>query len=335
MLTIPITFLLALPLALLASWLMLGYESTARTGWLRAFLVVLALQLVLLGVRFGYGVEGIIRVQPLTGVLVPPLAYLAFANPIFSVRVLVHFGVLLAMGLVIALAPGFIDAFLACVTFGYASALAALGARHDSALAWVPLQHARVFKLGLWATVTVLVLSGVTDILVAFDFFATGGTHTERIATGASAVALVLIVAAGWFVYPRRPGSGVPHSQDPANDVDDVMAQIAAVFDRDELYRDPDLSLNRLARRLGLPARRVSEAINQTTGQNVSQFVNERRIRAVCLALVDTDASITQIMLNAGFVTKSNFNREFRRINGCTPSVWRSDKQNALTNRDS
>ena len=93
---------------------------------------------------------------------------------------------------------------------------------------------------------------------------------------------------------------------------------------RDDLYRDPDLSLSRLSRRLGVTARLVSEAVNRAAGKNFSQYVNEHRVRAACELLERTDAPVTQVMLEAGFVTKSNFNREFRRTTGESPSAWRA-----------
>ena len=34
-------------------------------------------------------------------------------------------------------------------------------------------------------------------------------------------------------------------------------------------------------------------------------------------------AGVTDAMLASGFNTKSNFNREFRRVTGRTPSDWR------------
>ncbi|MDM5053684.1 AraC family transcriptional regulator [Aeromonas dhakensis] len=35
---------------------------------------------------------------------------------------------------------------------------------------------------------------------------------------------------------------------------------------------------------------------------------------------------MTQILMNAGFQTKSNFNREFQRITGLTPSQFRATR---------
>ena len=90
-----------------------------------------------------------------------------------------------------------------------------------------------------------------------------------------------------------------------------------------KLYRDPDLTLNRLSRRLGIPSRRISIAINRTLGRNVPQVVNEYRVGEAVRLLIETDLSITTVMFECGFQTKSNFNREFTRVTGTTPSDYR------------
>ncbi len=84
--------------------------------------------------------------------------------------------------------------------------------------------------------------------------------------------------------------------------------------------------MRRLSRKLGLPDRSVSKAINKTQNMSVSQFVNQFRIKDACALLEQTDQSILQVSLAAGFLTKSNFNREFARITGQTPSQWRQNK---------
>ena len=90
-----------------------------------------------------------------------------------------------------------------------------------------------------------------------------------------------------------------------------------------ELFRDPDLTLNRLARRAGIPARQISGAVNRVQGRNVSQMVNEYRIAEAKRLLRENDLAVTQVMLESGFQTKSNFNREFLRATGMTPSDYR------------
>jgi AraC-like DNA-binding protein len=72
--------------------------------------------------------------------------------------------------------------------------------------------------------------------------------------------------------------------------------------------------------------RQISAAINRATGKNVSQYVNEFRIAEACALLVETDKPVTEIMLDVGFQTKSNFNREFRRVTNMTPVQWRQSR---------
>ncbi len=89
------------------------------------------------------------------------------------------------------------------------------------------------------------------------------------------------------------------------------------------LYRDPDLTLERLARRAGIPGRQISGALNRIYGRNISQLVNEYRVNDAKRRLVATRDPVTVIMLESGFGTKSNFNREFLRVTGVTPSSYR------------
>jgi len=72
---------------------------------------------------------------------------------------------------------------------------------------------------------------------------------------------------------------------------------------------------------LNLPVKTLSTAINRGSGENVSRYINARRIKAACAAL-ERGESVTDTMLSAGFNTKSNFNREFLRITGKTPKAY-------------
>ena len=90
------------------------------------------------------------------------------------------------------------------------------------------------------------------------------------------------------------------------------------------MHLDPNLTLVRLARRLHLPEKRLSSAVNRATGGNVSRHVNAWRIRHAC-KLIEAGSPVTEAMLESGFNTKSNFNREFKRVTGTAPSLWRGE----------
>ena len=91
-------------------------------------------------------------------------------------------------------------------------------------------------------------------------------------------------------------------------------------------HRQPPTNERRLARRLALPSRRLSQAINRTHGISVSHYVNGLRITEAQRLLRETDYPVTRVMLESGFLTKSNFNREFQRVTGTSPSAWRRDQ---------
>ena len=81
------------------------------------------------------------------------------------------------------------------------------------------------------------------------------------------------------------------------------------------------------SRRMGVPAKQLSAAINRSTGANVSRYVNGFRVENACERLMAGEA-VTNAMLSSGFNTRSNFNREFRRITGKSPVDWREAAKN-------
>ena len=89
-------------------------------------------------------------------------------------------------------------------------------------------------------------------------------------------------------------------------------------------YLDPNLTIVQLARQMSQPQRVISETINHSTGVSFSQWINQWRIEeAKALIVDDPDKGLLDIMLSAGFQSKSNFNKSFKDIVGLTPSEWR------------
>lgn len=94
-----------------------------------------------------------------------------------------------------------------------------------------------------------------------------------------------------------------------------------------KVYRDPSLSLARLAKAIGMPQRVITDAINTCLGQNFKTFVNSYRIEAVKRALSDPayqGHTIIDIAYAQGFNSKSTFNSAFKESVGTTPSKYRA-----------
>ena len=90
-------------------------------------------------------------------------------------------------------------------------------------------------------------------------------------------------------------------------------------------WREPELSLPQLARRLGLNSGRVSRAVNLGLGMNFSAFINGLRAEGVAAGLVERPSSdLLDLAFEMGFASKASFNRAFRARFGMTPSQYRA-----------
>ena len=93
----------------------------------------------------------------------------------------------------------------------------------------------------------------------------------------------------------------------------------------DELWRDAQLTLGRLAQVLGLSEGQLSRALNQGLGLNFNEFINRMRVEAVSRAIADPSESrsLLAIALDCGFSSKASFNRAFKAATGTTPTELR------------
>jgi AraC-like DNA-binding protein len=57
------------------------------------------------------------------------------------------------------------------------------------------------------------------------------------------------------------------------------------------------------------------------------EYINHLRIYKACQLLAETELNITTIGLEVGYDTLSTFNRNFRRLAGRTPSVFRAERR--------
>lgn len=103
--------------------------------------------------------------------------------------------------------------------------------------------------------------------------------------------------------------------------------RILAAMAGEGLYRQPGLSIGRLADHLGLPEHRVRTLINGPLGfKNYSAFLNHFRLAEVARRLRDPAEAhlpILSIALDVGYGSLAPFNRAFRDAYGCTPSDFR------------
>ncbi|HCS29373.1 MAG TPA: AraC family transcriptional regulator, partial [Spongiibacteraceae bacterium] len=91
-------------------------------------------------------------------------------------------------------------------------------------------------------------------------------------------------------------------------------------------YLDDQLQLAALAERLGISTHELSQVLSTCAGQNFYDFVNGYRVREVQALMAEPanrDCSLLQLAEDAGFRSKSTFNKYFKGVTGMTPGEYR------------
>ncbi len=129
----------------------------------------------------------------------------------------------------------------------------------------------------------------------------------------------------GWRYSERRfPIMTAPLDAAAGPDWAELGARWQAKTQAEGWWREPDLSLAELAKRLGTNTAYLSQAVNDGLCMNFNEMINRMRA-AEAARLIDSGASETlvQIALEAGFSSKATFNRVFRAVFGVSPSERR------------
>lgn len=94
-------------------------------------------------------------------------------------------------------------------------------------------------------------------------------------------------------------------------------------------FRD-EFSVAKAAEMTGMSEVTFSRNFQSVTGHGFVEFVNRVRIGQACGLLYASDEQITAICHKAGFKNVANFNRQFLKVKGVSPSEYREMARNEL-----
>ena len=106
----------------------------------------------------------------------------------------------------------------------------------------------------------------------------------------------------------------------------DLFQKLITLFQGKDIFQESAITLQTVAEKLAISPRIVSQVINENSGQNFSDFVNQYRIENAQLLLRDAkyaNEKIATIAFQAGFGTVTSFNVAFKNKTGVTPSEYR------------
>lgn len=305
-----------------------------------AFFLIAALHLLAsMKVAAPESVPGWLR--PVLAMGLGPLFYLHLATAArpearLHRRDLVHVaGPLLLAG---AMAVGSGGAIIDATILGGAAlygGLIALGARGGAA-SFKARGAAPAAALARWRLVLLgwFALMIAADILIAAELSVRPGlsrsvAFAAATASAAAFIAWVLTAslhrrgALGWVAARMKSG---PLTPEAVGTHEEIAARLDAFMEKERAFLDPDLTLTRLARRLALPARSVSQAVNAARGVSFSRWLAGWRVgEAQRLIEEDPARDFLDVMMAAGFRSKSTFNALFRDMTGMTPGAWRAE----------
>ncbi len=331
-----------LPIPMIIALLLLGFlihrllvRDTHPT--LLALIAACALQSAIIALVQYYGVTVIRPLQPILATLIPPVAWFAFARASGGggqSQNLAWHALAPVLAVVFLLTkPMLLDVLIPVSFAGYGAAMLLRLRQGEDSLPHSRLQGGAMPLLA-WRIIAIsLIASAGCDVLIAYGL-ATGGSGLLLwVPSLVASLSLLGLGALGLSHAIESQRDDATESDSPSQaDIDRDQAIIAKLDDYLQTHKpfvDPDLTLARLARKLTVPAKQLSAAINRSKGENVSRYVNRARIEEACRRLAEGH-SVTSAMLDSGFNTKSNFNREFLRVKGTSPSKWLQERKLSL-----
>ena len=324
-LPIPMISSLVLGFMLLRMWT-IGPRSENRHGPLVVLLALCAVQGVIISMAQHYRVPGMLVVQPIMATFVPAMAWVAFQSTAvrrFQRSDVVHLVGPLLAAISLVTVPLLLDTIIPALFVFYGLAILWHSLKGADALPRLRLD-AGDLPGKIWTVIGAsLIGSALSDVLiVASQIMGAAYLQPWIISVYSSVMLLVIGGLSLSGTLDTAPSEGEDTPEQEITEIDtQIVARLDALMTAEKLYLNPDLTLSRLSRRMIIPVKQLSAAINKVTGENVSRYINAARIKAAQAALTAGE-NVTNAMLMSGFNTKSNFNREFLRVVGVAPSEW-------------
>ena len=192
----------------------------------------------------------------------------------------------------------------------------------------------------LWLLVSLIFFSWVIAILIRF-FFVYDVSMTMKI------IALAVTFLIHWTTYVgiykfrlsdnseevqtilnglsiKISNTAIPAREKLTSD-NVYFTKLERLFKEDKIYTDNSLHREKVAKELGISPGYLSQIVNQITGSNFSDYLNQYRVEAVKKMLLDSEFrnySLLAMGLESGFTSKTTFYKAFKKFTGMTPSQY-------------
>ncbi len=332
---IPLTILATMLLMITGGYWMSWQQTKNQSWWLAViFLLLLGFHFSLLLMQFTVGQTFINLVRGVIAAVLPAIGYLAFAISAREKQVLkygdwIHL-VPLALFMFV-LTTRFANHWLILTDVFYGVLLLRLR--------WYNEPVARTFVIAARFMGVLFLIFASLDAWILWDF----SKQVSLIQSKGLVVTLTLSVCFGlgvllFSVFKNQRlidvfsnlGTQLSNRLNPNRLDESVLVEIAGKVQdyvvNSRCFMDEGCDLKSVSRAIARPARHVSAAINHHFGYGFSTFINDHKVEEAKRLLRSSEGqnkSITDVMFESGYQTKSSFNREFLRRVQMSPSKYR------------
>jgi AraC-like DNA-binding protein len=110
-----------------------------------------------------------------------------------------------------------------------------------------------------------------------------------------------------------------------------LVQKLEQLLQEQALYKDPNLKLNDLSKKINISGHQLSQLLNDNLGKSFSTYVNEYRIDEACKMIVEQpNLTLEAIGYDVGFNSKSTFYTTFKKIKHTTPMIYKEKAEKSM-----
>lgn len=116
-------------------------------------------------------------------------------------------------------------------------------------------------------------------------------------------------------------------------EITQLKQKLHEVVVKQELYKEEAISLTKIAEKMAITDKKLSELLNKELDSSFYDYINTCKINAFKERVAKGDArhlKLISIAYESGFHSKATFNRIFKKYTGLTPSEYKKKTENTL-----
>ena len=164
-------------------------------------------------------------------------------------------------------------------------------------------------------------------LLFLFYLLAIMGTSAATYISGAIVFSFILYLIISILLYRKKTDDLflLNAQKNSGKKIEEKEAVILSqrlqnIMNDKSLYKNPNLSLQDLAKEINISSHQLSQFLNNNLGKNFTSFVNEFRINEACqIITINEKLTLESIGYDVGFNSKSTFFAAFKKHTGTTP----------------